>query len=95
MGGMRRLYGPVEFRSISAGSVIIGPEARMEVYGQSQGRPFKMLLKPRRVVVDLAAVLKGAKILLGDGHAGLHCLRAEKNARMGRMIEMVEKTRAL
>lgn len=61
-GRMRRIYGPVQFKSISAGSVIVGPEARVEVYGRSNGQPFKMRLEPKRLVVDLAAVLKGAKI---------------------------------
>jgi hypothetical protein len=62
MGRMKRVFGPVEFKSVSARSMIVGPEARVEFFGSSNGRPIKVRLEPNRVVPDLAAKLRGARI---------------------------------
>ncbi|MDP9174068.1 MAG: hypothetical protein M3O30_09415 [Planctomycetota bacterium] len=61
-GRMRRILGPVQLKSISAGSMIVGPEVRVELYGLSKGQPFKLILGPKRIIPDLPAVLHGAKI---------------------------------
>jgi hypothetical protein len=76
-GRMRRVFGPLQLKSISAGSVIVGPEAVVEIHSQSKGRPEKLHLESNRLVTDLVAVLKGAKMGSTKVSVGL----ARKNQR--------------
>jgi hypothetical protein len=60
-GKLRRLFGPVRIKDLG-GSVIVGPEALVEVQGQRGKRPFMMKLEANRVVPDVAKVVRGAAI---------------------------------
>jgi hypothetical protein len=60
-GKLRRLFGPVRLKALG-GSIVIGPEAHVEVQGQRGKRPFMMKLEANRVVPDVAKAVRGGAI---------------------------------
>jgi hypothetical protein len=62
MGRMRRLVGPRKLRQLIAKSVIVGPQAMVVLTVRRGGRDCQVTLKPRKVVPDLAATVRNAKI---------------------------------
>lgn len=62
LGKMRRHFGPVELESFSAGSVIVGPGARVVLMGTRRGCEVTVMLDPKRLVADLRASMRGIKI---------------------------------
>ncbi len=61
-GKLRRIFGPVDLRRMSGGSVIVGPGAKVQVLGRRGQKPVVINLKPNRVVPDLSASLRGSAI---------------------------------
>ncbi|MGD0461866.1 MAG: hypothetical protein ABSB74_05195 [Tepidisphaeraceae bacterium] len=62
MGRMRRLVGPRKLRQLSAKSVIVGPHAMVVLTVRRRGRDCRVTLRPRKVIPNLAATVRGAKI---------------------------------
>jgi hypothetical protein len=62
MGRMRRLFGPQKLRQLRAKSVIVGPDVTVVLTVRRQGRDSVVKLSPSKVVPDLAATVRGAKI---------------------------------
>jgi hypothetical protein len=62
MGRMRRLVGPRKLRQLSAKSVIVGPQAMVVLTVRRRGRDSLVTLHPRKVIPDLTATVRGAKI---------------------------------
>jgi hypothetical protein len=62
LGRMRRLVGPRKLRQLHAKSVIVGPYATVVLRVRRGGRDVFVTLPPRRVIPDLAASVRGAKI---------------------------------
>jgi hypothetical protein len=62
MGRMRRLIGPKKLRQLSAKSVIVGPHAMVVLTVRRRGRDCLVKLPPKKVIPDLAATVRGAKI---------------------------------
>jgi len=56
---MRRYFGPVRLKALSAGSAIVGPGAIVHLLGRRRGRPITIQLPPKRMIPDWAAALRG------------------------------------
>jgi hypothetical protein len=61
-GRMRRLVGPRKLRQLSAKSIIVGPDAIVVLTIRRAGRDSRITLNPRKVIPDLDALVRGAKI---------------------------------
>jgi hypothetical protein len=68
-GTLRRLFGPVDLKNLPGGSAIVGPEAHVELQVLKGDRPVTVILKPNRIVPDLAKAARGGRIR----QATLHC----------------------
>ncbi len=62
MGKMRRHFGPKKLRQLSAKSVIVGPQAMVVLTVRRRGCDTLVKLPPKKVIPDLAATVRGAKI---------------------------------
>jgi hypothetical protein len=63
-GRMRRLFGPIRVAPLSAGSMIVGPEASAQLIAQrrSPGRQVIVRFPPRTLVPNLTLSLHGASL---------------------------------
>jgi hypothetical protein len=61
-GKLRRYFGPIELRRLTGGSVIVGPQAKLQVIARRGQKPVLIDLKPNKIIPDLAASLRGAEI---------------------------------
>jgi hypothetical protein len=61
-GKLNRHFGPIELSSLSAASVIVGPEAQVEIRGKRGGKPVVVRLGSKKLVPDFKKILKGMKI---------------------------------
>jgi len=63
-GRMRRLVGPIRVTPVSAASVIVGPQARVQMVARSgrMKREIVVHLRPKSLVPDLAASLHDATL---------------------------------
>jgi hypothetical protein len=63
-GRMRRLFGPVRITPVLARSVIVGPQARVQMVARSSRpkREIILRLRPKSLIPDLSATARGAKI---------------------------------
>ncbi len=62
MGRMRRLVGPRKLRQLNAKSIIVGPSATVVLTIRRAGRDSRITLKPLKVIPNLAAIVRNAKI---------------------------------
>jgi len=61
---MHRLFGPIRIAPLSAGSVIVGPEARAQLIARRRGRNRQVIVQfpPRTLVPNLSISLHGATL---------------------------------
>lgn len=75
-GRMRRLFGPIRIAPLPARSVIVGPQARVEMVARPvrMKREIVVQLRPKSLVPDLRASVRGATVK----SAMITCRRAGK-----------------
>jgi hypothetical protein len=63
-GRMRRLFGPIRIAPLSAGSVIVGPEASAQLIAQRRGPGRQVIVRfpPKTLVPNLSLSLHGASL---------------------------------
>ncbi len=62
LGRMRRVFGPVDVGEFSAQSMIVGPDARVELQACRDGKAVTLKFHPRRLIPNLCVATNGAKI---------------------------------
>jgi hypothetical protein len=63
MGRMKRVFGPVRLKQVTAASIIVGPKAHLELQVKKNGKPVNLSFEPKKLVPDVAASLSGAQLL--------------------------------
>ncbi|MGA2581988.1 MAG: hypothetical protein ABSG31_01830 [Tepidisphaeraceae bacterium] len=61
-GTLHRHFGPQKMQTLPGGSAIVGPEAHVELQILRGDRPVTVILKPNRIVPDLAKATRGGSI---------------------------------